>query len=90
VELDGAEDIVSVDPAPDPLERSRLEDALNSLSEENRAVLMLIVIEGYTYQEVATALDIPIGTVMSRLSRARQRMGERMKADNVITLRRPK
>jgi len=90
VELDSAEEIVSVDPVPDPLEHSRLEDALNSLSEENRSVLMLVVIEGYTYQEVATALDIPIGTVMSRLSRARQRIGERMKADNVITLRRPK
>lgn len=87
VDLEAAEQIAA--PA-DPLERSRLEDALNSLSEENRAVLMLVVIEGYTYSEVAVALDIPIGTVMSRLSRARQRVAERMKADNVITLRRPK
>ncbi len=90
VELDGAEDLASPEPPADPLERWRLENALNSLSEENRAVLMLVVIEGYTYQEVATALDIPIGTVMSRLSRARQRLGDRLKADNVITLRRPK
>ncbi|KRB61495.1 RNA polymerase subunit sigma-70 [Rhizobium sp. Root708] len=90
VELETVENVVSAEAAPDPLERSKLEEALNSLSEENRAVLMLVVIEGYTYQEVATALDIPIGTVMSRLSRARQRIGERMKADNVITLRRPK
>jgi RNA polymerase sigma-70 factor (ECF subfamily) len=90
VELDSAEDIVSPETPSDPLERSRLEAALNSLSVENRAVLMLVVIEGYTYQEVAIALDIPIGTVMSRLSRARQRIGERMKVDNIITLRRPR
>lgn len=90
VELDSAEDMPSPETTADPLERLRLEDALNSLSEENRAVLMLVVIEGYTYSEVAAALDIPVGTVMSRLSRARQRLGDRMKADNVITLRRPK
>ncbi|MGO8521430.1 RNA polymerase sigma factor, partial [Rhizobium ruizarguesonis] len=63
---------------------------LNSLSEEYRAVLMLVVIEGYTYSEFAAALDIPIGTVMSLLSRARQRVAERLKADNIITLLRPK
>jgi RNA polymerase sigma-70 factor (ECF subfamily) len=90
VELEGTEELAAPETPNDPLERSKLEDALNNLSEENRAVLMLVVIEGYTYQEVATMLDIPIGTVMSRLSRARQRLGERMNADNVITLRRPK
>lgn len=90
VDLDGAVDLAAPEAPTDPLERSRLETALNSLSEDHRAVLMLVVIEGYTYQEVATALDIPIGTVMSRLSRARQLIGERMKADNIITLRRPK
>ncbi len=90
VDLEAAEQLATPETPADPLERSRLEDALNSLSEENRAVLMLVVIEGYTYSEVAAALDIPIGTVMSRLSRARQRVAESMKADNVITLRRPK
>ena len=90
VELDSAEQVPAPEASADPLERVRLEEALNSLSEENRAVLMLVVIEGYTYSEVAAALDIPIGTVMSRLSRARHRLGQRMTADNVITLRRPK
>lgn len=90
VELDAAEDMAATEPVADPLERARLNDALNSLSEEHRAVLMLIVIEGYSYSEVATTLDIPIGTVMSRLSRARQRVAEHLKADNIITLRRPK
>ena len=90
VELDAAEDIANSDTQADPLERLRLEQALNSLSEDYRSVLMLVVIEGYSYNEVAAMLEIPIGTVMSRLSRARQRMSEHMKADNVITLRRPK
>ncbi|MBX5164881.1 MULTISPECIES: RNA polymerase sigma factor [unclassified Rhizobium] len=90
VELDAAGNIAAPETLADPLERARLDNALNSLSEEHRAVLMLVVIEGYTYSEVAAALDIPIGTVMSRLSRARQRVAERLKADNIITLRRPK
>jgi RNA polymerase sigma-70 factor (ECF subfamily) len=88
--MDGAENLAAVEQPSDPLERSRLEGALNALSEENRAVLMLVVMEGYTYQQVADMLDIPIGTVMSRLSRARQKIAEQLRADNIITLRRPK
>jgi RNA polymerase sigma-70 factor (ECF subfamily) len=90
VDLDGAVELAAPEVPNDPLERARLEDALNGLSEDHRAVLMLVVIEGYTYQQVATTLDIPIGTVMSRLSRARQQIADRLKADNIITLRRPK
>lgn len=41
------------------------------LPEQQRAVLHLIAVEGLNYQEAAVVLDIPIGTVMSRLSRAR-------------------
>ncbi|MNL44879.1 ECF RNA polymerase sigma factor SigR [compost metagenome] len=51
---------------------------------------MLVVIEGYRYQDVAEMLAIPIGTVMSRLSRARHQLAEAMKDDNVISMRRPK
>jgi RNA polymerase sigma-70 factor (ECF subfamily) len=90
VDLDDSADLPSPEIDADPLERSRLEIALNTLPEENRAVLMLVVVEGYSYQDVATMLDIPIGTVMSRLSRARKRLSDLMNSDNVVTLRRPK
>jgi RNA polymerase sigma-70 factor (ECF subfamily) len=46
-------------------------EALDSLAVEHRAVLMLAVVEGFTCQETARILDLPVGTVMSRLSRAR-------------------
>lgn len=90
VDLDCAEGIPSPDQGTDPLQRRRLINALNVLGEDSRAVLMLVVIEGYSYDEVATMLDVPIGTVMSRLSRARHRLAEIMKEDNIIALRRPK
>lgn len=90
LDLDTAEHVPSPDAPSDPLERSRLEDALNGLPEENRVVLMLVAIEGFTYSEVAALLDIPIGTVMSRLARARQRIAARMQDASVTALRRPK
>jgi len=44
------------------------------LSADARALLLLISVEGMSYQEAATALAIPVGTVMSRLSRARKQL----------------
>ncbi len=48
--------------------------ALLSLPEEQRSVLCLVVMEGMSYQQAADTLQVPIGTVMSRLSRARAAM----------------
>jgi RNA polymerase sigma-70 factor (ECF subfamily) len=90
VDIDDNSHLPATETDSDPLQRSQLEAALNSLAEDYRAVLMLVVVEGYSYQDVAGMLDIPIGTVMSRLSRARQKMTSLLSADNVITLRRPK
>src|SRR5690349_10566665 len=54
--------------------------AMARLPEEQQAVLMLVCVEGQTYKEAAETLSIPIGTVMSRLARARvalmREMGE--------------
>jgi RNA polymerase sigma-70 factor (ECF subfamily) len=53
-------------------------DAMASLPEEQRALLSLVAIEGLTYREAAEVLEIPIGTVMSRLARARAGMAARL------------
>ena len=44
---------------------------LQSMTEDQRSVLELVAVEGYSYKEAAAVLDVPVGTVMSRLSRAR-------------------
>ncbi|MDQ0135797.1 RNA polymerase sigma-70 factor (ECF subfamily) [Neorhizobium galegae] len=90
VGIEEAETLAASTSADDPLEKNRLVQALETLPKEARAVLMLVVVEGYAYQEVADMLDIPIGTVMSRLSRARQALREKMREENVIPLRRPR
>ena len=52
----------------------RVRAAMATLPEDQRAVLALVAIEGYSYKEAAEILEVPVGTVMSRLSRARGRL----------------
>lgn len=52
--------------------------AVNDLPENQRLVMLLVHVEGFTYRETADILDTPIGTVMSRLSRARLTVGEKI------------
>jgi RNA polymerase sigma-70 factor (ECF subfamily) len=63
--------------------RERQEDALqwhdfartfNTIPEDQRVVLLLVCIENFSYAEVARVLGIPLGTVMSRLARGRERL----------------
>ncbi len=69
--LFGADSAVSASPEDIVSARSTLE-AFERLPAEQRALLALVSVEGLSYRETAEALDIPLGTVMSRLSRARQ------------------
>ncbi len=46
-------------------------ESMSKLSEEHRMILMLICVEGYSYQEASEMLNIPVGTVASRVVRAR-------------------
>ena len=55
-----------------------MKKAYDALGQDQREVLTLVVIEGFSYIEVANILDIPTGTVMSRLCRARSRLKELM------------
>ncbi len=55
---------------------SQIVDAVNALPEAQRLVMLLVNVEGFTYKETSEILDTPIGTVMSRLSRARLTIGE--------------
>jgi RNA polymerase sigma-70 factor, ECF subfamily len=61
-------------------ERSKLlHAALGALSEEHRAILVLRELEGFCYESICEALDLPIGTVRSRLHRARLHLAEQLK-----------
>jgi RNA polymerase sigma-70 factor (ECF subfamily) len=64
--------------------------AFARLSDEHRAVLFIITVEGLSYEEAARTLGIPLGTVMSRLSRARQAYREIIEDAPVRRLRRVK
>lgn len=61
--------------------RPLLQASLDELSAELREVLWFWAVEGLKYREIAQALEIPIGTVMSRLHRARAQMARRLTAD---------
>src|ERR1700720_1068284 len=56
------------------LELRDLERAIAKLPEEQRSVILLVGLEGMRYEEVAEVLDVPVGTVRSRLSRGREAM----------------
>ena len=85
--LEDANDVPSEMPVSDPLERDKLWAAINALPSDYRSCLMLVVVEGYKYADVAEILAVPLGTVMSRLSRSRKLLTERLRLNNVIPLR---
>ena len=58
----------------DRLEVRDLESALRQLPDEQREVLLLVALEDLGYAEIASTLGIPVGTVMSRLARGRERL----------------
>ena len=57
---------------------SAVREALGALSEEHRSVLVLVCVDGLKYREAAEVLKVPVGTVMSRLARARQELALRI------------
>lgn len=85
------EGLPSQEPSPDAALGVRdVLTGLAGLPEEQRSVLLLVAVETFSYAETAKVLGVPIGTVMSRLSRARDRMRSFMDTGQVVVLRRVK
>jgi RNA polymerase sigma-70 factor (ECF subfamily) len=81
VDPDTTPDLASAGPAPlesvvEREERRHLDEALQHLPDDQRAVIILREIEGLSYGEIAAVLELPVGTVNSRIVRGRQRLLE--------------
>jgi RNA polymerase sigma-70 factor, ECF subfamily len=63
-------------------EEAQLQNAMNRLSPEHHQVLILKDIEGLKYEEIAVILEVPIGTIRSRLHRARLELRELLPSEN--------
>jgi RNA polymerase sigma-70 factor (ECF subfamily) len=64
----------------DPLDAMMLHQAMNALPPEQREAVALVWVEGFSYSEAAECLRIPLGTLTSRLSRARDRLMKTLEA----------
>lgn len=81
-ELTGDEPLDNHDAPHERIEReervAQVQTALAALSEEHRAILVLREMEGFAYETISEMLDLPVGTVRSRLFRARMQMREQL------------
>ena len=66
------------EPIPDDISDAQILQALDAIPVEFRAVVLLVDVEEFAYKEAAGILAIPVGTVMSRLSRGRKLLRERL------------
>jgi RNA polymerase sigma-70 factor (ECF subfamily) len=91
VALDEADESVTAQPPTqeDGLHHREVLRALDTLPEDQRSVLLLVSVEDLSYAEAARVLDIPVGTVMSRLSRAREKLSRAMAPEAAIPAQRP-
>jgi RNA polymerase sigma-70 factor, ECF subfamily len=83
-------DLVPEDALLDGVDGSQLQDALNRLPDAFRLVVVMFYFEECSYRQIADQLEMPIGTVMSRLARAKDRLRSMMfEAENEMRKRRP-
>jgi len=69
-------------PAPDNSAMREFIHAVNRLSAEHRQILLLVSVEELSYREIADELEVPLGTVMSRLARARERLRDLLQSNS--------
>lgn len=73
----------SVEPYKSEILIRDIDFCIRQLPDNQRQVLLLITVEGFTYKEVAEIMKIPLGTVMSRLSRARKSLQTLMNGETI-------
>ena len=66
------EELVESEPVVPPITDEQLQAALLAIPADSRAILVLFYCEEFSYREIADQLSLPIGTVMSRLARAKR------------------
>jgi RNA polymerase sigma-70 factor (ECF subfamily) len=74
----GLDNLPAETPSDDGIDRERLQQALDALSADYRVVLVMFYFEDCAYREIAAQLELPIGTVMSRLARAKAQLREEL------------
>lgn len=89
VTADRLEEIAAVSDAVEArIELRQVLEMLANLPEDQRMAILLVAVEGLSYTQAAAVMDVPVGTVMSRLGRARARLRELAGTDNSAKLRR--
>src|SRR5262245_39711310 len=79
VSLDGVGDVPEPSPGPLPdIEPERLQAALNEMAEAFRTPIILYYFEDFSYRDIAEQMGVPLGTVMSRLARAKAHLRGRL------------
>ena len=69
------------------MEFTEVQNAMNNISSDHRSILIMVCIKGMAYAEVAEELNVPIGTVRSRLSRARESLQNALDTTSIQTKR---
>ena len=64
---------------------AEISDAMDELPEEQRAALSLVVLEGLSYAQAAEVLETPVGTIMSRIARARAALSRALRTESPVT-----
>jgi RNA polymerase sigma-70 factor (ECF subfamily) len=79
ISLDGVGDVAEPSPGPLPsVDPEQLQHALNELPEVFRTPVILFYFEDFSYRDIAEQMDLPLGTVMSRLARAKAYLRDRL------------
>jgi len=75
--------MVQIPNQADSIELSNLEAALHTLPDDQRVTVLLVGLEGLTYEEASSIMGVPVGTVRSRLSRGRETLRQAMDGDRL-------